>query len=104
MSNSNCCFLTCIYISQEADQLFCYSHLFKNFPKFEVIYLVKEFGVVSKENIDVFLQLPWFSSDPADDGNLISGSYAFCKSSFNIWKFKVHALLNPALENFERVR
>ena len=77
-----------------------YSHLFQNFPQFIVIYTVKGFGVVSKAEIDVFLELSCFFNDPADFGNLISGSFAFSKSSLNIWKFLVHVLLKPGLENF----
>ena len=101
MSSSNCCFLTCIQISQEAGKVVWYSHLFQNFPQFVVIYTVKGFGIVSKAEIDVFLELSCFFDDPADVENLISGSSAFSKSSFNIWKFSVHILLKPSLENFE---
>ena len=100
---SNCCFLTCIHISQEAGQVVWYSHILKNFPQFVVIYTVKDcgFGVVNKAEVDVFLELSCFFHDPADVGNLISGSSAFSKSSLNIWKFTVHVLLKPGLENFE---
>ena len=76
-----------------------YSHLFQNFPQFVVIHTVKGFGVVNKA--DVFLELSYFFFDPADVGNLISGSSAFSKTNLNIWKFMVHALLKPGLENFE---
>ena len=100
MSSSNCCFLTCIQISQEAGQVIWYSQLFQNFPQFIVIHTVKGFGVVSKAEIDVFLILSCFLDDPADVGNLISGSSAFSKTSLNIWKFPVHILLKPG-ENFE---
>ena len=78
-----------------------YSHLLKNFPQFIVIDTVKRFGIVNKAEIDVFLELSCFFSDPADVGNLISGSSAFSKTSLNIWKFTVHVLLKPGLENFE---
>ena len=78
-----------------------YSHLFQNFPQFLVIHTVKGFGIVNKAEIDVFLELSCFSDDPADVGNLISGSSAFSKTSLNIWKFTVHILLKPSLENFE---
>ena len=78
-----------------------YSHLLKTFPHFVVIHAVKDFGVVNKAEIDVFLELSCFLNDPTDVGNLISGSSAFSKSSLNIWKFSVHILLNPGLENFE---
>ena len=101
MSSSNCCFLTCIQISQEAGQVVCYSHLSQNFPQFIVIHTVKGFGIVNKAEIDVFLELSCFFDDPADDGNLISGSSAFSKTSLNIWKFMVHILLKPGLENSE---
>ena len=79
-----------------------YSHLFQNFPQFIVIHTVKAFGIVNKAKIDVFLELSCFSDDPADVGNLISGSSAFSKASLNTWKFMVHVLLKPDLENFER--
>ena len=101
MSSSNCCFLTCIQISQEADQVLGYAHLFKNFPQFIVIHTVKGFGIVSKAEIDVFLELSHFFDDPADVGNLTYGSSAFSKTSLNIWNFTVHVLLKPGLENFE---
>ena len=78
-----------------------YSHLFQNFPQFVVIYVVKGFGIVNKAEIDVFLELSCFFYDPTDVGNLTSGSSAFSKSSLNIWKFSVHVLLKPGLENFE---
>src|SRR5574337_1198842 len=95
MSSSNCCFLTCIQISQEAGQVIWYSHHFQNFPQFIVFHTVKGLGIVNKEEIDVFLELSCFFHDPADVGNLISGSPAFSKSSLNIWKFTVHVLLKP---------
>ena len=77
-----------------------YSHLL-NFPQFVVIHTVKGFGVVNKAEIDVFLELSCFFDDPVDVGNLISGSSAFSKTSLNLWKFKVHVLLKPGLENFD---
>ena len=102
MSSSNCCFLTCIQISLEAGHVVWYSHFFQNFPQFLVIHTVKGFGIVNKAEIDVFLELSCFFHDPADVGDLISGSSAFSKTSLNIWKFPVHILLKPGLENFER--
>ena len=78
-----------------------YSHLFQNFPEFIVIHTVKGFGIVNKAEIDVFLELSCFFDDPGDVGNLISGSSAFSKAGLNIWKFTVHVLLKPGLENFE---
>ena len=101
MSSSNCCSLTCIQISQEAVQVVWYSHLFQNFPQFIVIHTVKGLGIVDKAEIDVFLELACFFLDPVDVGNLISGFSAFSKASLNIWKFTVHILLKPSLENFE---
>ena len=95
MSSSNSCFLTCIQISEEADQVVWYSQLFKNFPQFTVIHTVRGFGIVNKAEVDVFLELSCFFDDPMDVGNLISGSPAFCKSSLNIWKFWIHILLKP---------
>ena len=121
MCSSNCCFLACIQISQEAGQVVWYSHFFQNFPQFIVIHTVKGFGVVNKAEIDGFFF--WNSlafsmtqhcrqtlyhlihqgspNDPADVGNLISGSSAFSKTSLNIREFMVHVLLKPGLENFE---
>ena len=78
-----------------------YSHLFKNFPHFVVIYTAKGFGVVNKAEVNVFLDLSHFFYDPTDVGNLISGFSTFSKSSLNIWNFTVHILLKPGLENFE---
>ena len=79
-----------------------YSHLFQNFPQFIVIHTVKGFGIVNKAEIDIFLKLSCFFNDPADIGNLLSGSSAFSKTSLNNWKFTVHVLLKPGLENFEQ--
>ena len=101
MSSSNSCFLMCIQVSQEAGQVVCYSHLFQNFPQFIVIHTVKSFGIVNRAEIDVSLELFCFFNDALNVGNLISGPSAFSKTDFNIWKFKVHVLLKPGLENFE---
>ena len=101
MSSSNSCFLTCVQISQEADEVVWYSHLFKNFPQFVVIHTVEEFGIVNKAEVEVFLELSCFFDDLVDVGNLISGSSVFSKTSLNIWKFMVHILLKPGLQNFE---
>ena len=101
MSGFNCCFLTCIEVSQETGKVIWYSHLFKKFPQFVVIHTVKGFGIVNKAKEDVFLELSCFFDDPTDVSNLISGSSAFSKSSLNIWKSTVHVLLKPGLENFE---
>ena len=101
MSSSNCCFLACVKISQEAGQVVWYSHLFQNFPQFVVIHTVKGFGIVNKAEIDDFLELSCLFNDPIDVGNLICGSSVFSKSSLNIWKFTVHVMLKPGLENFD---
>ena len=101
MSGSKCCFLTGIQISQEAGQMLWYSHLFKNFPQFVMIYTVKGFGIINETEDNVFLEFSCFFYDLVDVGNLISGSSALSKSSLNIWKFSVHVLLKPGLENFE---
>ena len=99
MSSSNCCFLTCIQVSQEAGQVVWCFHLFQNFPQFIVIHTVKGFDIVNKSEIDVLLELSCFFDDPTDVGNLISGSSTFSKTSLNIRKFTVHVLLKPGLEN-----
>ena len=99
ISSSNSCLLTCIQISPEAGQVVWYSHLFQNFPQFVVIHTAKGFGIVNKAEVDAFLELSWFFSDPV--GILISGSSAFSKFSLNIWKFTVHIQFKPGLENFE---
>ena len=100
MSGSNCCFLTCIQISQEAGQVVWYFHLFENLPHFVVIHTVKVFGLINKSEVDVFLELCYSFDNPIDVDSLISGSSAFLKSSLNIWKFMVHVLLKPGLEDF----
>ena len=101
MSSSNCCFLTCIQVSQEAGKVVWYSHLLKNFPQFVVIHTVKGFSVVSVAEVDIFLEFPCFFYDPIDVDSFISGSSVFSKSNLYIWKFSVHVLLKPSLENFE---
>ena len=78
-----------------------YSYLLKNFPQFVVIHMVKVFGLVSKAEVDVFLELSCYFDDPTDVGNLIFGSSAFRKYSLNICKSSVHILLKPGLKNFE---
>ena len=101
MSGSNYCFLTCIQISLEAHQVAWYSHLFQNFPQFVVTHTVNGFGVINKSKVDVFLELSCFFDYPTHISNLISSPPAFSNSSLNIWKFSVHILLKPSLENFE---
>ena len=100
MSSSNGCFLAYIQVSQESRKVVWYSHLFKNFPQIVGIHTVKGFGIVSEAEVDVFLEFPCFFYDPTHIGNLISGSSDFSKSSLNVWKFSVHVLLKPSLENF----
>ena len=78
-----------------------HSHLLKNFPQFVVIYTVKGFSIVNEAEVDVFLEFSCIFYDPMDIGNLISGSSAFTKSSLNIWKFTIHVLLKPSVENIE---
>ena len=99
MSGSNCCFLTCIQISQEAGKVVWSSHLLKNFPQFVVIHTVKGFDIVNKPEVDVFLELSCFFDDPMDVGSLIAGCSDFFKSSLNIWNFSVNVLFKPSLEN-----
>ena len=101
MFGSNCCFLTCVQISQKAGKVALYNHLLKHLPQFVVIHIVKGFGIVNKSEVDVLLEFSCFIYDPTDVDNLISGSSAFSKSSLNIWNFTIHTLLKPGLENFE---
>ena len=101
MSSSNCCFLIFIQVLQEEDKVVWYSHLLKNFPQFVVTHTVKDFSVVNEAEVVVFLELSCFFYDPANIGSLISRSSAFSKSSLYIWKFSVHVLLKPSLEDLE---
>ena len=94
MSSSNCCFLTCIQISQEADQVVRYSYLLKNFPQFVVIHKVTGFSIVNEAEVDVFLEFPCFLYDPTDVS-------VFSKPSLYIWKFSIYILLKPSLKDFE---
>ena len=100
MSSTNCCFLICIQVFQEAVRWSGIPISFRIF-QFIVIHTVKGFGVVSKAEVDVFLEISCLFNDPRVAGNLMSGSSAFSKSSLNIWKCTVHVLLKPGLENFE---
>ena len=97
MSGSNCCFLAQIQVSQETSKVVWYSHLFKNFPQFVVIHIVKGISVVNDAEVDVFLEFPCFFYDPTDVGSLIFGS----KSSLYIWNFSVYVLWKPSLKDFE---
>ena len=101
MSGSNCCFLTCIQVSQEAGKIVWYFYLFENFPQSAVIHTGKGFSIVNEAEVDIFMEFSCFFYDLADVGNLISGSSVFSKSSLKIWKFLVHLLLKPGLGNFE---
>ena len=101
MSSSNCCFLNCIQVSQEASQVVGIPISFRIFHIFIAIHTVKGFGIVNKAEIDVLWELSCFFDDPVDVSNLISGSSAFSKTSLKIWKFTVDVLLKPGLENFE---
>ena len=94
MSSSNYCFLMCIYVSQEASDVVCSSHLLKIFPQFVMIHTVKGFIIVNEAKVVVFLEFPWFFYDPLYVGNLISGSSAFSKSNLYICTFLVHKLLD----------
>ena len=99
-SSPNCCFLTCLQISQERGKVVWIPMSFRIF-QFIVSHTVKDFGIINKAEIDAFLELSCFFDDPVDVDNLISGSSAFSKSSLNIWKFTVYVLFKPGLENFE---
>ena len=101
MSGSNCCFLTHIQVSQEAGRTVWYFHPFKNFLQFVMIHTVKGFCVVSKGEVHVFLEFPCLFHDSMNVGNLISGSSAFSKPRFYIWKFSIDILLKPSLKDFE---
>ena len=100
MSDSDCCFLTCIQLSQEEGKMVLYSHVFKNFPVCCDRHSQRSWSSQHAE-VYSFLELPCFLYDPTDVGNLISGSSGFSKTSLNTWKFMVHVLLKPGLENLE---
>ena len=99
MSSSNCCFFTCIQVSQKEGKVALSFHLVKDITQFIVIHTVKGFSIVNEA--DVFVEFPCFPYDPTDVGNLISGFSAISKSSLNIWKFSVHVLLKCSLKDFE---
>ena len=101
MKGSNCCFLTHRQVSQEINKVVWNSHLFKYFLQFVVLHTVEGFSVVNEAEVDVFLEFTCFLRDPVNVGKLISGSSAFSNPSLYIWKFSVHVLLKPGLENFE---
>ena len=102
MSSSNYCFLSCIQVSRETGKVIWYSHLFKNVPQFVVIHTVKGFSIVNEAEEDVFWEFSFFFYNPADVGNLFSGSSAFSQSSLYIRKFSVHVLVKPSLKDFEQ--
>ena len=101
MSESNCCFLTCIQVFQEAGKVIWYSHLLKKSPQFAVIHTVKGFSVVNEMEVDTFLEFPCLFCDSVNVGNLISGSSAFSKPSLYINRVSIHVLLKPNLKDFE---
>ena len=101
MPGSNYCFLTHIWVFQETGMVDWYSYLFKNFPQFVVIHIVKGFSIVHEAEVDGFLEFPCFFYDLMNVGNLISDSSAFCKPSLSIWKFSVHILVKPSFKDFE---
>ena len=101
MSGSNCCFLTCIQVSLETSKMVWYPHLFKGFPQFVMIHTVKGFSVVNEIEVDIFLKFPCFLYNPANVGNLISSSSSFSKPSLDIWKFLVHIMLKPSMQDFK---
>ena len=103
MSGCNCCFLTCIQVSQEASKVIWYSQLLKSFPQFLVIHTVKGSSKVNEAEIDVFLEFPYFLYEPTNVGNLISGSSAFSESSLNIWKFTAWRILSITLLGCEMI-
>ena len=101
LSNSDCCFLSCIQVSQETGKMVWYSHLSKSFPQFVMIHRVKGFSIVNETEIDVFLKFPCFLYNPANVGNLISSSFPFSKPSLDIWKFMIHLILKPSMQDFK---
>ena len=101
MSGSNCSFLTHIQVSQETGKVIWYSYLFKSFPQFIMIHTVKGCGVVNETGVDVSLKFPSFLCDPENVGSLISVSSSFSKPSLNIWKFLVHIMLKPSMQDFK---
>ena len=98
---SDCCFLIRIQVSQETGKLVCYSRVSKSFPQIVTLHTVKGFSVVDETEIDVFLKFPCFFYNPANVGNLISSSSSFSKSSLDIWKFLVHIMLKPSMQDFK---
>ena len=101
MSGSSCRFLMHVQVSQEMGKVVWYSHLLKNFPQFIVIHTVKGLSIINEAEVDVFLKFSCFFSDPADVGNLISGSSAFSKFSLYIWKFLGSYMMKPSFKDFE---
>ena len=101
MSGSNCCFLTCILVLEDTDNVVWFSHLFKDFLHVIMIHTLKAFPIVNEAVVDVFLEFSFFFYDPTDVGNWPSDSSVFSKSNLYIWKFSVHVLLKPSLKDFE---
>ena len=101
IQGSNYCFLTHIQVSQQTGRMVWYSHLFKSFPQFVMIYTVKGFSIVDETEVDVFLEFLYFFYDLVNVGNLISGSSSFSKLSLDIWKFLVCIKLKPSMQDFK---
>ena len=100
---SHCCFLNHIQVSQETGKMVWYSHLSKSFPQFVMIHTVKGFSVVDEKEIDVLLKFPYFLYNPVNVGSLISSSSSFSKPGLDIWKFLVHIMLKPSMQDFKHV-
>ena len=100
IQGSNCCFLTHIQVSQETGKMVWYSHSFKSFWQFIMNHTVKDFGIVNETEVNVFLESPRFLHDPLNVDNMISGSSSFSKLSSDIWKFLVHIMLKPSMQDF----
>ena len=101
IQGSNCCFLTCIQVSQESGKMVWYSHLFQSFPQLVMIHTVKGFSIIDETEVGVFLEFPCFLHDPGSVDNLISGSSSFSKPSMDIWKSLVHRMLKPIMQDFK---
>ena len=101
IQGSNCCFFTCIQVSQETGKMVWYSHLFKSFTQFAMVHTVRSFSIVNETELDVFLMFFCFLYNPANVGNLISSSSVFSKPSLAIWKFLVCIMLKPRMQDFK---
>ena len=97
----DCCFLTCMPVSQETGKMVCYFHLFKSFPQFIMTHTVKGFAIVNETEVDVSLEFLSFLYNSVNVGNLISGFSSFSKPSLGIWKFLIHIMLKPSVQDFK---